>query len=40
MSDDRKNIKLPKDVWEQLKEDKGEYETWAHYLRRRCLGND
>lgn len=37
---DRKNIKLPAELFERLEDDKGQYETWPSYFERKCLDND
>lgn len=36
----RKNIKVDKETWRMLKDDKGKYETWAGYFYRIVEGDD
>jgi len=37
---DRKNIKLPEPLFNDLKADKGEYRSWPQYFRDELMGDD
>ena len=37
---DRKNIKLPADLFDALKDDKSDHMSWPVYFEQRCLGDD
>ena len=36
----RKNIKVSEDLFEELREDKGDQQSWPHYLEEQCLDGE
>jgi len=34
----RKNIKIPEPLFNALRDDKGDNQSWPHYLESECLG--
>lgn len=36
----RKNIKVPEDLFQDLRDDKGDNQSWPHYLEQQCLHED